>query len=70
MLKVKIIYNDYCEDPSELEEDVNEFLSDNSDLKIVDIKYSTSVVETDPLRLLCSAMVIYKASDRDSDYLD
>jgi len=56
-MKVKIFD---CEDESDLEEDINSFLSDNS-IEIIDIKYQVSVGIFSEEQIFCfSGMIIYK----------
>ena len=57
LMKVKIFD---CEDESDLEEDINSFLSDNS-IEIIDIKYQVSVGIFSEEQIFCfSGMIIYK----------
>ena len=56
-MKVKIFD---CEDESDLEEDINNFLNDNSN-DIIDIKYQVSVGVFSEEQIFCfSGMIIYK----------
>ena len=55
-MKVKIF--DY-EDETDLEEDINDFISDN-DIEVIDIKYQVSVGIFSEEQIFCfSAMIIY-----------
>ena len=55
-MKVKIF--DY-EDETDLEEDINDFISDNS-IKVIDIKYQVAVGIFSEEQIFCfSAMIIY-----------
>ena len=55
-MKVKIF--DY-EDEIDLEEDINEFIS-NSDVEVIDIKYQVAICGLGDEQIFCfSAMIIY-----------
>lgn len=56
-MKVKLFD---CEDETDLEEDINNFLS-NSSYKIIDIKYQVSVGIFSEEQIFCfSAMILYQ----------
>ena len=56
-MKVKIFD---CEDEGDLEEDINNFIS-NSSIEVIDVKYQVSVGIFSEEQIFCfSGMVIYK----------
>lgn len=60
-MKVKLFD---CEDESDLEEDINNFLGDSS-IEVIDIKYQVSVGIFSEEQIFCfSAMVLYKKKKR------
>ena len=51
-----------------LEENINQFLRDNQDIKLIDIKYSQSINGyADDIDSTSHALVIYEANDNESN---
>ena len=58
MINIKVKIFDY-EDEIDLEEDINEFIS-NSDVEVIDIKYQVAVSIFSEEQVFCfSAMIVY-----------
>ncbi len=57
-MKVKIFDESH---EADLEEDINNFIDDNEEISIIDIKYQVSISTYSEEQLYCfSAMIIYK----------